>query len=68
MSYSQAAAAHLDRLRSRHQSLDDDIDRLSRSSSVEGLDLVSLKKQRLRLKETITQLEQGLAQTGTAGK
>ncbi len=60
MSYTQAAAAHLDRLRSRHQSLDDDIDRLSRSHAVEGLDLVNLKKQRLRLKETINRFEQGL--------
>jgi len=65
MSYSQAAAAHLDRLRSRHQSLDDDIDRLSRSHSVRELDLVSLKKQRLQLKETIARLEQGLAQAGS---
>ena len=66
MSYSQAAAAHLDRLRSRHQSLDDDIDRLSSSYSVEGLDLVSLKKQRLRLKQTIARVEHGLARAGGA--
>lgn len=68
MSYAQAAAAHLDQLRSRHQSLDDDIDRLSRSHAVEGLDLVSLKKQRLRLKETIARLEQGLEQMVESGR
>ncbi len=57
MAYSQAATAHLAKLRAEHRDLDDNIDRLAHHINPEAMELNSLKRRRLRLKDTIVRLE-----------
>lgn len=47
----------LDELRSAHKSLDEQIDQLTRSSAVDFLTIAKLKKEKLRVKDTIQRIE-----------
>lgn len=51
------AAKRLALLRMEHRDLDDAIDALRRSSSVDQLQLARLKKRKLRLKDEISMIE-----------
>lgn len=48
---------HLDALRTKHSKLDKQIESMESSGSYEDTELHSLKKQRLALKDEITQFE-----------
>lgn len=47
----------LEELRAEHKSLDEQINQLTRSSAVDFLTLAKLKKEKLRLKDTIQRIE-----------
>ncbi|MBF9030766.1 DUF465 domain-containing protein [Rhodobacterales bacterium HKCCE3408] len=49
--------AHLDELRKRHQDLSDRVEAAQRSPGIDDLQVRSLKKEKLRLKEEIRRLE-----------
>ncbi len=47
----------LDELRQEHKSLDEQINQLSRAGAVDFLTIAKLKKEKLRLKDTIQRIE-----------
>ncbi len=47
----------LDELRREHQQLDDQIDQMSRAQAVDFLTIAKLKKEKLRIKDTIQRIE-----------
>lgn len=47
----------LEDLRREHKSLDEQIDQLSRAQAVDFLTIAKLKKEKLRLKDTIQRIE-----------
>ena len=47
----------LDELRREHKSLDEQLDQLSRAQAVDFLTIAKLKKEKLRLKDTIQRIE-----------
>jgi hypothetical protein len=49
-------SAHLSELKRKHQHLSSEVEQAQRAPGVDGLQLVSLKKQKLRLKEEIERL------------
>lgn len=51
---------HLDVLVRKHRSLDEQIASLHKTNAVDSLDIVSLKREKLHLKEEIIQTEQKL--------
>lgn len=53
-----AVSSHLQELRRKHQSLAEQVDLAQRSAAADSLQIVELKKQKLRLKEQITRLQQ----------
>lgn len=50
-------SSHLQELRRKHQSLDDEVEMAQRSAGVDSLQVSALKKQKLRLKEEIERLQ-----------
>lgn len=51
-----AMSSHLQELRKRHQSLSEKVEAAQRSPAIDDLEIVELKKQKLRLKEEIERL------------
>ena len=51
---------HLDALVRKHRLLDEQIASLHKTNAVDDLDIVSLKREKLQLKEEITQTEKEL--------
>lgn len=49
-------SAHLSELKRKHQHLSNEVEQAQRAPGVDGLQLASLKKQKLRLKEEIERL------------
>ena len=49
-------SSHLAELKRKHQTLSDAVDDAQRTPAVDTLEIVSLKKQKLRLKEEIERL------------
>lgn len=49
--------SHLEELKRKHNNLDGQIEKAHRSPSSDDLQVVSLKKEKLRLKEEISRLE-----------
>ena len=49
-------SAHVQELRRKHQTLDEQVEMAQRSPGVDDLEIARLKKQKLRLKEEITRL------------
>ena len=49
-------SSHLQELKRKHQSLSEEVEQAQRSPGVDDLDIASLKKQKLRLKEEIERL------------
>ena len=47
----------LEELRREHQHLDDQIDQMSRAQAVDFLTIAKLKKEKLRVKDTIQRIE-----------
>ncbi len=47
----------LEELRREHQQLDDQIDQMSRAQAVDFLTIAKLKKEKLRVKDTIQRIE-----------
>lgn len=52
-------AAHLDELRKKHEALSDKVEKAQASPGVNDLDIVAMKKEKLRLKEEIERLSHG---------
>ena len=50
--------SHLEELRKKHQDLSQRVEEAQRSLGVDGLEIQSLKKEKLRLKEEIERLVQ----------
>lgn len=50
-------SSHLSELKRKHQALSEQVEAAQRSPSTDGLSIVELKKQKLRLKEEITKLD-----------
>ncbi len=48
--------AHLTELKRKHQTLSEKVEKAERAPSVDGLEIASLKKQKLKLKEEIQRL------------
>ena len=51
-------ASHLEELRKKHETLSEIVEREQRAPGSDGVKIVELKKQKLRLKEEITRLTQ----------
>lgn len=51
-------SSHLTELRKKHQNLSAEVERQERSPSCDHLTIADLKKQKLRIKEQITRLQQ----------
>lgn len=49
-------SSHVQELRKKHQTLSEQVEEAQRHPSVDGLELASLKKQKLKLKEEISRL------------
>jgi len=49
-------SSHLQELKKKHQSLNDNVEALQRSPASDDLELAQLKKQKLMLKEQISRL------------
>lgn len=49
-------SSHLEELKRKHEQLDHQVEELARAPGVDGLQLASLKKQKLKLKEEIEKL------------
>ena len=49
-------SSHLQELERKHQCLSEEVEQAQRSPGVDDLDIASLKKQKLRLKEEIERL------------
>ncbi|WP_420862271.1 YdcH family protein [Algirhabdus cladophorae] len=49
---------HIQELRKKHQSLSEAVEDAQRSPSIDDLDIATLKKQKLHLKEQINRLSQ----------
>lgn len=52
-------ASHLQELRKKHENLSEVVEREQRAPGSDGVKIVELKKQKLKLKEEITRLSQG---------
>jgi len=50
--------SHVDHLKRRHQELDESIFRVERNPAIDHLNVVSLKRAKLRLKDEIERFEQ----------
>ncbi|MEJ1990158.1 MAG: YdcH family protein [Maritimibacter sp.] len=48
--------AHLNELRKKHETLSERVAKMQQSPSVDDLEIVALKKEKLRLKEEISRL------------
>ncbi|WP_299772765.1 DUF465 domain-containing protein [uncultured Tateyamaria sp.] len=48
--------AHLEELKKKHQTLSDQVETAQRSPGVDQIEVATLKKQKLKLKEEITRL------------
>ncbi len=55
---SMTVSAHLQELRRKHQTLSDQVEAAQRSPGSDDLEIASLKKQKLRLKDEISRLAQ----------
>ncbi len=51
-------ASHLQELRRKHETLSEKVERAQRSPAADDLQIASMKKQKLRIKEEITRLSQ----------
>lgn len=51
--------AHLSELQKKHQALSERVERAQQSPSTDDLEIVALKKEKLRLKEEIERLKHG---------
>ncbi len=51
-------ASHLQELRRKHESLSDMVEQAQRHPSADAIEIAEMKKQKLRLKEEITRLQQ----------
>ncbi|MEP2642369.1 DUF465 domain-containing protein [Roseobacter sp.] len=51
-----SVTAHVDQLKRKHQSLSEEVELAQRAPATDDLAVADLKKQKLRLKETITRL------------
>ncbi|MES2845982.1 MAG: DUF465 domain-containing protein [Pseudomonadota bacterium] len=51
-------ASHLQELRRKHETLSDQVEQFQRSPGTDALKIAELKKQKLKLKEEITRLQQ----------
>jgi len=51
-----ALNAHLDTLKRKHREMSDAVEKAQRSPGTDDLEIASLKKQKMRLKEEITRL------------
>jgi hypothetical protein len=51
--------AHLNELRKKHEALSTKVEQMQQSPSTDDLDIVAMKKEKLRLKEEIERLAQG---------
>ncbi len=51
-------SSHLQELRRKHQSLAEQVDLAQRSAAADSLQIAEMKKQKLRLKEQITRLQE----------
>lgn len=51
-----SVTAHLQELKKKHQTLSDQVEAAQRAPGFDDLEVASLKKQKLRLKEEITRL------------
>lgn len=51
-------ASHLQELRRKHESLSDMVEQAQRHPSTDTIEIAEMKKQKLRLKEEITRLQQ----------
>jgi len=49
-------SSHLTELKKKHEVLDHEVETMQRAPGVDGLDVVNLKKQKLKLKEEIERL------------
>ncbi len=49
-------SSHLDKLREKHQILSDQVEAAQRSPSTDDLEITTLKKQKLRIKEEIERI------------
>ncbi|WP_415921548.1 YdcH family protein [Tateyamaria sp. SN6-1] len=48
--------AHLEELKKKHETLSEQVDMAQRSPAVDQIEIATMKKQKLRLKEEITRL------------
>ena len=53
-----ALSGHLEALKKKHRDMSEAIEEAQRAPSVDGLELATLKKQKMRLKEEITRLSE----------
>lgn len=51
-------ASHLQELRRKHETLSAQVEQAQRSPGIDDLEIATLKKQKLKLKEEITRLSQ----------
>ena len=51
-----SVTAHLEELKKKHQSLSDQVDTAQRAPGADQVEVATLKKQKLKLKEEITRL------------
>ena len=51
-------ASHLQELRRKHETLSEQVERAQRSPATDDLQIASMKKQKLKIKEEITRLSQ----------
>lgn len=51
-----SVTSHVEELRKKHQALSDQVEAAQRSLATDDLEIASLKKQKLQLKEEITRL------------
>ncbi|MBA4351554.1 MAG: DUF465 domain-containing protein [Rhodobacter sp.] len=52
-------ASHLQELRRKHEHLSETVEREQRSPGADAMTIATLKKQKLKLKEEMTRLQQG---------
>ena len=53
--------SHLQELRRRHETLSEKVEEAQRNPAVDALEISALKKQKLRIKEEIARLTEGVA-------
>ncbi|MDD8023944.1 MAG: DUF465 domain-containing protein [Paracoccaceae bacterium] len=51
-------SSHITELRKKHEALSDEVEKAARSPGSSGLQISNLKKQKLRIKEEISRLQQ----------